>query len=287
MNKRITIFIGITLGVLALATIVLAQVPGEGRGRGRVAFGIITEISDAVLVIEPRIPDLMAERMAERGRSLPELPAELRFAIDDTTEFYLAGESTDISAFAIGDEVVVAGRRGDSDTPVARKVADPETARQYFEQGMGQRGEQMRERAHERMRPAFGEITALSDSEVTISTEIPDFVQAILDERGITPPGDMPASVTLAISERTKFFVDSAEADGNPFSVGDRVALLAGPGGDGQPAVWAMSDYTSAQAKCEEMKAAGGHGPRGDKGKRDGDHRGKRGRGQRGNAPSE
>ncbi len=287
MNKKIAFIIGITLGVLALATIALAQGPGGGRERGRVAFGIITEISDSILVMEPRIPDLMAERMAERGRSLPELPAELRFAIDDTTEFYLAGESTDISAFAIGDEVVVAGRRGDSDTPVARKVADPETARQYFEQGMGQRGEQMRERARERMRPAFGEITALSDSEVTISTEVPDFVQAMLDERGITPPADMPSSATLRGGERAKFFVEGVETEGNPFQVGDKVALLAGPGGDGQPAVWAMSDYASAQAKCEEMKAAGGHGPRGDKGKRGGNHRDERGRGQRGNAPPE
>jgi len=283
MNKNITIIIGISLGVLALATIVLAQGPGEGRGQGRAAFGIITEISDSILVIEPRIPDLMAERMAERGRSLPELPAELRFTIDDTTEFYLAGESTDASAFAIGDEVVVAGRRGDSDTSVARKVADPETARQYFEQGMGQRGEQMRER----MRPTFGEITALSDSEVTISTEIPDFVQAMLDERGITPPADMPSSVTLRVGERAKFFVEGVETEGNPFQVGDKVALIAGLDGEQQKTAWVMSDYASAQTKCEEMKAAGGHGPRGDKGKRSGNHRGERGRGQRENAPSE
>lgn len=287
MSKRTIIIIVVVMGILALAAVALAQGPEEGRRGKRPAFGVITEITDSEIVIEPRIPDMMAERMAEMGRPLPELPAELRFIIDGSTEFYYAGDSASASAFAIGDEVVIAGGRGEGETPVARKVADPETARQYIEQKLRGRGEQMRERIREHVRPAFGEITALSDSEVTISTEIPDFVQAMLDERGITPPGDMPATVTLVIGERTKFFVDSAEADGNPFSVGDKVALLAGPGGDSQPAVWAMSDYASAQAKCEEMKAAGWNGPRSNDGKHRGDQRGEHRHGQRGNAPSE
>lgn len=132
--------------LLLTATAAFAQRGPDGgnqgrRGQGRLAYGVITQLSDTLLVIEPRIPSELAERLTEMGRELPELPAELRFTIDDGTRFHYAGEPADFSAFAIGDEIVVRGGPGEGDTPTARRVADAETARQFIRERLGQRGQ--------------------------------------------------------------------------------------------------------------------------------------------------
>jgi hypothetical protein len=120
-----------------------------------------------------------------------------------------------------------------------------------------------RARLRERMRPAFGEITALSEDSVTIKPEVPDFIQAMLDERGIEPP-DLPDKVTMALTKLTRFMQDSEPVDDNPFQVGDHVALMAGPDQDGGPAAWVMCDYSTAQNRMEKMRERfGPDGPQG------------------------
>ncbi len=319
---------------LLLSTAALAQWGPDGgnqgrRGQGRLAYGVITQLSDTLLVIEPRIPAEMAERLTEMGRELPELPAELRFAIDDGTRFHYLGEQADFSAFAIGDEIVVRGGPGEGDDPVARRVADAETARQFIRERLGQRGQGwgqdgegpgrrgdgqgpgwgggdggpgmgqgpgmrggmgqgMRGGMGARIRPVFGTITALSDDSITISIEIPGFVQAKLDERGIELPADIPDSVTLSISERTHYAQSSEEVDAMPFGVGDQVAVLAGAGEFfGGPVACIISDYASAEARMAEIGRRGGPGIGGRNGERAG--RGDGPRGERGGrrGPSE
>jgi len=211
--------------------------------------------------------------------------------------------------FTVGD-VVVIGRVISVDGPGnARRVADEETAREFIRErfgaggppenggpgfepggegpgwggegrgpGWGPGGDEPddnwgpggRQRLRERMRPIFGEITALSADSVTITPEVPEFIQNMLDERGIEPPADLPESITLALAERTRFVLDGEPVEDNPFKVGDQVALMAGPDREGERAVWAMSDYATAEARMEEMQErvgpggpGGQHGPRG------------------------
>lgn len=126
--------------------------------------------------------------------------------------------------------------------------------------GGGQRGD--RARLRERMRPAFGEITALSEDSVTIKPEVPDFIQEKMDERGIEPP-ELPDEVTMALTDHTRFLQDSEQVDSNPFKVGDHVALMAGAEQDGGPAAWVMCDYATAQKRMEKMRERFGEGPGG------------------------
>jgi hypothetical protein len=279
---------------LLMATSAFAQRGPAGadqgqRGQGRLAYGVITQLSDTLLVIEPRIPAEMAERLTDMGRELPELPAELRFTIDQSTRFHYMGEQADYGAFAIGDEIVVRGGPGEGDTPVARRVADAESARKFIRERLGRRGQGpgwgnrdggpgmgqgpgmpgdmgqgMRGNMGARMKPVFGTITALSADSITINIEIPDFVQAKLDERGIELPTDIPDSVTLSIVERTHYAQSSEEVDTMPYGVGDQVAVLAAAGEFfGGPVACIISDYASAEARMAEMGERGpGHGRR-------------------------
>lgn len=114
-------------------------------------------------------------------------------------------------------------------------------------------GGQRRER---RVQPLFGTITALSGDSITITPEVPDFVADELQQRGMQVPTDLPSSVTLSIVERTRFAKDGAQVESDPFSVGDKVAIIGwrGRGGEGEPLAAIISDYASAQQKLAELK---------------------------------
>jgi hypothetical protein len=100
--------------------------------------------------------------------------------------------------------------------------------------------------------PVFGEITALSDGVMMIKVEIPEFIQERMEERGIEIPMDIPDTVELSIADKARFFQDGNPADSMPFSVGDRVAVIAGMGAFGEPQAWMISDYATARQRMQD-----------------------------------
>jgi len=269
MVKRILLVVGALVGVLMLTVFAIAQSgtddrPQRGERMNRPVYGTIIQIDVNLLVVKPQIPAFIEERLAEHDQPLPELPAEVQLKLNSNTEFFREGELVSRTEFAVGDIVVVQVHRGaDPDNPLALRVADEETARRAIQQVMHEfrerrAGSEDRDRGGRQIHPVFGEIISTADGEVTIAVEIPDFIQAELTERGIELPADLPSEVTLRIAARTKFIVQGEEVTENPFAVGDKVAVIAGPGREGEPAAWAMSDYDSAQRRMEERKARQG-----------------------------
>ena len=261
MLHRILLSTVALLGITAVATAAPAGEGQQGRWQQgqRPVFGVILSIEGDQLTIEPRIPERMRERLSQQGREIPTLPSEIVLTLTSDTKYYLDMESAGLDSFAAGDEVVVlAGPASEGEGRVALKMSDVETAQRAILEGLREkkdRGgpEELRERIREHMRPVFGEITALSGDSVTIAVEIPDFVLAKMKAMGKEAPAGMPDSVTLNITGRTRFFQDNSPVDSNPFAVGDKVAVMAGPGREGEPTAWAMSDYATAEQRMNEQ----------------------------------
>lgn len=265
--------------------------PGKGMGRKlaeHITFGKVSSINDNELVIAPELPPMIAEKLAESGREAPELPAEVKLRVDSNTEFFLNGAEADAGSFSPGD-TVIALKRPSEDGELAWKVADPETAREYFRQmgekmgggmgpgggmggpGMGPGGGRGERGGQGRGRPVFGTISEITDDRVTISIELPGFVLDHMAERGVEVPADLPESVTLALGARTHYLVDNQPADDNPFSIGDKVAVMAGRNDDSEPVAFAIVDWATV-----ELRIAEGGGPRDGAGRRGGGRKGQR-----------
>jgi hypothetical protein len=276
MKTKLIIGLLATLCITALAAAALAA-PGRGEGGGKgkgkgggpregVLFGEILSKAGNAWTIAPQIPPKMEERAAEKGRELPELPAEVTVTVSSATKFWLDGAETSAEAFEVGDLIVVKLdkplKQGGS---VAQAIADPETAREYIMErikehkgsgggeGGGPRGEGGGGgKGRGRGRPMFGTVTAVSAGSLTIRPEVPDFLAGMMQEHGIEAP-QLPDSITVQLDERTKFFENSTEADSNPFAVGDKVAIMGG-GPKSDKAAKAVSDYATAQTRMANMK---------------------------------
>lgn len=111
-----------------------------------------------------------------------------------------------------------------------------------------------------RGRPAFGEITSIDADSITIKPEVPEFIAAMLNERGLPLPDDLPASLTFSIDTHTRFVVDGEQAQENSFSTGDHVAVRLAPGGEEAPIAAVIADLATAKRKFEEMGSRGGPG---------------------------
>ncbi|HES58080.1 MAG TPA: hypothetical protein ENO21_01475, partial [Firmicutes bacterium] len=234
MNSKHIMFGALILALVLAATSAFAQGgPGQGQGqRGRdggpgregprPVFGELVAIDGDSWTIAPQIPEFIEERMEERGRDLPELPAEITVLITERTWFTYGGEDAVAEDFAIGDMVVVVPRRT-KDGPVAMHVADAESAKEFI-------GQRMREFRDERgpgmgpgmgpgpagergPRPAFGVITAIDGDSLTIEPEVPQFVLDRMAERGVEREFDLPAELTVTIGERTRFMVAGEPVD--------------------------------------------------------------------------
>lgn len=312
MKMKWIMAILVILALVIPITMAVAQGPGgrDGQhpGLGRLVYGVITSIDASRMVVEPRIPPGLASRMAEAGRELPELPAEIVLTLEAGTEYFKDGAAASADSFKTGDTVVIVTARDDGETRVAQKIADPETAREYIKKRMGEGGPGMRDGdgrgmregkgwgmrdgegqgmrggdgpgmrdgegrgmrgggpggpgGERRGRPAFGEIIAISDGQITIRPEIPEFVLAKMAEHGMEPPTDLPAEVDLSLCDRTRYVQNSEMVDENPFGVGDMVAIMAGRGAGDMPTAYLMSDWASAEVKLAEM--ADRWGERGD-----------------------
>ncbi|MBN2081229.1 hypothetical protein JW859_03365 [bacterium] len=307
--------IPIAAGALAVLLVgaALAQGRAEGRGPGpgggRLVYGVITQIDATQIVIEPQIPPDFADRMAETGRELPELPEEVVIPLADDTKYRLNGEEADRAAFGVGDTVVVLRGRGDDGPGAARAVADPDSARQFAERMMGNRGEGRRGQQGPGMRggggmqgpggegrggrmgpggegpggmlgrPVFGEITKISGDQVTVKIEIPDFIMEKMDEAGRELPADMPEEITLIVGKRTRYMSGGEMNEANPFNVGDDIAAMTRLNINDEPEALVISDLAGAEEFMARMRERRG----GDGGPEDGDRPGRGRRGGRGN----
>jgi hypothetical protein len=99
----------------------------------------------------------------------------------------------------------------------------------------------------------FGTITAVSAGSLTIKPEVPDFVSERLPGKGGKLEGKLLASITVALDDETRFIVGEQEQDGNPFKVGDKVAIL-GAGPKGEVTARAVSDYASARQRMQQRQ---------------------------------
>ena len=298
MDRRLLIFLIIAGAALLLIGVASAQGRGPRGGEGPAGgdgprgpralpvFGEILSITDGEIVIAPALPPGVEERLAQDGREPPELPDRIVISLTDETEFFQDGRKATGGAFSEGDEVVIIPGPGTDGEPMALRVADPETAKEYLKQQgrgpgrMGQSGE-MPERGDmpsrgRRMgdgegrmsqggpggppRPVFGSITAIDGDSVTVKFELPDFVLKHIEEAGGEPPGDLPESVTLALGERTRFVVAGEPVDGNPFGEGDRVAVVLRPAREGEAVAMVMSDWQSAEERMAQGPPPGGPG---------------------------
>ncbi|MCB1187892.1 hypothetical protein KDL29_12060 [bacterium] len=276
---------------------------GEGR-QGRlmdhIVYGEILSISADEIVVKPMIPEQMAEMAQERGRELPELPAEMAVEIGADTKFIIESEMASSSDFKAGDIVVVVKDRDG----IARTVSDKDSAKQFVErrmdergggggrgQGFGQGGPggEGGPGGHggpggqgpggDRRPPAMGSITAISADSITIKPEIPEEMKQRMQENGRELP-ELPDSITWEISAETRFVGEDGLVDSNPFAVGDKVIVLGPPDAGGAKAIVdAALAHERVRQYLEEF--GGGQGGPGGRGGAQGGQGGKRG-GKRG-----
>lgn len=313
-NSRLASGLVIITGllVLVLASTAYAKPdyagPRGGRERGKPLFGEILSISEGSITIAPKIPDFIAEKMAERGMELPtDLPNEATISLTVDTKWFVDSEKADASSFAVGDLVAIVIKPNNDGQPTALKVADAQTAKQFIKQqlqermgqpggdnggwqGRGQDGQQGQGKRNQRGgqgnrgqgggpkgRPAFGEITAIDGDSITIRPQVPEFILAKIAERGVEQEFELPDELKFSLSDKTRFVVNGEPAESNPFSVGDLVAVMGGSGE--AKAAFAVVDYATVKAKMNE----GGQGPRGGQGKQGKQgKRGKQGKGSKG-----
>jgi len=300
--------IPIAAGALAVLLVgsALAQGRAEGRGQGpmggMLVYGVITQIDATQIVIEPQLPPDMADRMAESGRELPELPDEVVIPLADDTKYRLAGEDAERSAFSVGDTVVVMRGRGEDGPGAAKAVADPDSARKFAKRMMGNRGQGRRGQQGPGMRgggegpgrmrgaggegpggmlgrPVFGEIIKISGDELTVKIEIPDFILDKLDEAGRELPEDMPEEITLIVGERTRYLAGGEMNAESPFNVGDSIAAMTRLNINDEPEALVISDLAGAEEFMARMRERRG----GERGPEDGNRPGRGMRGGRGN----
>jgi len=280
MYRKLIIFLTIVGVIALLAATAFAQGPGRrggdgDRGQGmRPVFGKILSISADSITVEPMIPQEMLDRMAENGRELPDLPDEITVGIDDSTQFYFDSAEASASAFSVGDEIVIVA--SGKDNPMAKKVADPATAREYLKNKMGNRGGGQGMRGGQGNRgggqdgrgqggnrgapPVFGEITAMNGDSATIRIELPDFILERMQESGREMPADLPSEVTVTLGDKMRFAQNSEQVDENPFGVGDMVVVVVRRGGGDTPVAFLMADWASAEARMGQ--GMGGRGVR-------------------------
>lgn len=106
---------------------------------GRPLIGTITAIDGSTVTIRPELPRFMLDRLAEQGRTAPQLPESLSFTVDHAAQIYRDSASADLSDFSVGEQIgalVKGDLRGG--TATAMKLADIETARRAMEQKRGE-----------------------------------------------------------------------------------------------------------------------------------------------------
>ncbi|MCB1217931.1 hypothetical protein KDL44_11085 [bacterium] len=284
MNKTIGIAMGIMVLLLAGSVAWAQGGPGgrggNGRGAGQrgggggegrqqrlidhVVYGEIVSISADEIVVEPMIPEQLSKLAQERGHELPELPAEMAVPLNAETKFVLDSGVASIADFQAGDMVVVVKDREGN----ARTVSDPESAKQFVEQRMEQRGMGQGGfgqgggpggRDGERRPPAMGTITAISADGITIKPEIPEQMAQRMAENGRELP-ELPESISWSIDDMTRFITEEGSVTANPFSVGDKVVVL-GPPEEGS--AMAIVDAEVAREKVRELLGEFGPGGQG------------------------
>ena len=87
-----------------------------------------------------------------------------------------------------------------------------------------------------RAHPVYGEIAAIDGDVITITPMIPEIIAQKIEEhmaeRDVDSdkawPHELPAEITLLMTDETKFIIGDGELDSNPFVVGDTVVVKAG-----------------------------------------------------------
>jgi hypothetical protein len=281
MTKLIGMITALALALLLGQAALAEQGGGSGKRQGRggqsqdgprrppVVFGVLQSVSGDSWTIKPQVPPHRQERMEKNGKQPPQLPDQITVTVNAATKYWLNGAASSAGAFKAGDQLVVKLQKQDDGRKLAMAIADPETAREFIlekmkegrEGGKGKgggkggkakgRGGQGQAGKPRGPRPMFGTITAVSSSSLTIRPEVPAFLSAKLPQKGDKLAGELPESITVALGSETKFIVNKQEQSSNPFSSGDRVAIVP-QGEPGSATARIVSDYTSAQARLEQ-----------------------------------
>jgi hypothetical protein len=273
----LAVFLALALGIVAWGANQGPEQPQRGERAKellhRIVMGEITSINGDTFTVKPELPQELIDRLAEHGVEPPALPASVTLKVDQDSKLMLKGEEATLGDFKAGDKIMAFCEKGGSDKErTVKRMADAESARKFMEErrdhkgpgmmgpdapgmGMGSGGPEGGPGAaggfRDHMRPVFGKITKLTDSEVTIKVEVPDFVAERMKEKGKDLPADMPSEVTLKIGDRTRYIVNSERVDAMPFKVGDSVAAM-GIKLDDTLAAAVISDLASAKARMEQ-----------------------------------
>jgi hypothetical protein len=104
-----------------------------------------------------------------------------------------------------------------------------------------------------RAQPVMGTITAIDGNQVTLKPEVPAWLSAKLEEKGVSLP-PLPSSVSFWIGTDTQVYLNSAPASFGDFKVGDRVAArLDGDMQSGEATARRFSDEATAQQRLEGL----------------------------------
>jgi hypothetical protein len=240
----------------------------QGKRRGHYAFGTITAINGSTITIRPETPDFVQRRAAAGGRTAKELPASLSFTVDANTTYQRKGRAARLGDYQVGDQVaaVLAGKvsRGEG---VALKLLDIDSVRQTY----GKLADRLAQR------PIYGTVLALDRGSLTLQPEVPQFVLQQREARAAKRQAraeavgsgaattdsvgkdgkakgkrqaKQPAPVVVKLAAATQFWQNNTPVQGDPFRVGDKVAVFPAPGGTRTDiTAGSVMDYGTAQSQ--------------------------------------
>jgi hypothetical protein len=123
----------------------------------------------------------------------------------------------------------------------------------------------------------FGTLKSKNGNTWTIKPEIPPHMRERMEDKGREMP-KLPDSITVTVSDQTKFWLDGAASSAKAFETGTQIVVkLDKPAREGGSKAVAVADpETARQYILEKMKERGGPGGEGGPGGPDGERRGPR-----------
>ncbi len=255
----------------------------------RIVLGEITSIDGDTVTVKPELPPELLDRLAEHGVEPPALPASIKIKVTADSKLLQSSGPAHLESFKVGDKIAAfCDTDADGSSLTVRRMADADTARQAVERfrakggsgrglgpgaqggpgrpglgpldGAGAPGMGLGPGAdlRDRMPPVFGKITSVTDDEISLKVEIPDFILERMTGMGREIPEDLPDEVTVKYGERTRFRAHGGFADSLPFKVGDLVMAVVVRNEEELGAVM-ICDLATVKERLEE--GFGGMGP--------------------------
>ena len=257
---RSILFVDVTLAI-AFVEAALAQGPGMGQGQGhppgKVVLGTITSIDASAGTVT-----IQVEKYVARGQD--EVDAEgkiIEASVGEKTKFKIGGETAEIGAYSVGDEVAAVVFEWD-DKVFLLALMDRASAKKMFKhmgdkQGMQgkhqgrmgghgmMQGKHGRDGQRHRGIPLYGEVLELGDGVVIISPEAFPMDKLGVGGEGCRHKGAkrydgeghrgmkmlelLPERLRIEITDDTKVFLGGEEASLDDLEVGGKYIFQSMP----------------------------------------------------------